>query len=435
MEILRRLLPNHSPLRLFYHKLKAVLAAFLYRFPANDMVIVGVTGTNGKTTTSNMIHAVFMEAGQKCGLMTTVNYKIGDVTRANRNKQTTPGPFFVQRMLREMVKAGCKVAVVETTSHAMVQHRLWGVNVDTAVFTNLTHDHVEYHGSAEAYREAKGQLFANLNTSRRKPGVPKVSIVNHDDAAFDYFAGFAVDQLLEYGIQKGTYVARDLQLRPNGTTFTLKVPNGEAVIDLKFPGRMNVYNAMAAASVGVAHKINVDSIKTALERVKPEFGRLQPLDEGQPYTIVVDYAHAEDSLQQLLKMFRELTQGNLIVVFGCTGGGRDREKRPRMGKIAHDLADKIILTDDDPYEEDRFGILEQIAGGIPRQEGEGLWMVVDRKEAIHLALSMAKESDTVVIAGKGGEEVQVIGKEKFPYDDRQVVKEILSRPVDIEVPV
>lgn len=411
------------------------MAATYYRFPANQMTIIGVTGTNGKTTTCNLLHAIFTEAGQKTGMLTTVNFKIGEAVESNLNKQTTLGPFALQKKLQEMKQAHCKTVVVEVTSHALIQSRLWGVNIDTAVFTNLSQDHLSYHGDMETYKEAKGLLFKQLNTFRRKPGIPKISVVNQDDAVADYFNHFAADQVFQYGIQKGTYGARDLQARPNGTTFTLRIPNGEAVVNYKIPGKMNVYNALAAATVAVAHHINLNTIQQALEKMEPVPGRLEPIEQGQPYTVIVDYAHTEDSLHQLLSMFKELTVGKLILVFGATGGGRDQSKRPKMGAVAHEYADFIIVTDDDPYEEDRNNIAYQIRKGIPREEGDRFWQVMNREEAIRLALSLAKEGDSVIIAGKGGEEVQVIGKEKIPYDDRQVVRKILARDVDIEVPM
>lgn len=365
-----------------------------------------------------------MTAGYKTGMLTTVNFKMGDRTWSNLAKQTTMPPFFVQKKLREMVDLGFKVAVLETTSHAMHQARLWGTPIHTAVFTNLTEDHLLYHGSMENYRAAKGLLFKHFH---------KVSVINRDDPNYDYFAGFPVERLFSYGIQQGVFGARNLEMRANGTAFDLRIPNGEIRIDFPMPGRMNVYNALAAASVAVAHGISLENIKKALETLPPVPGRVEVVDAGQPYTIVVDYAHSEDALEQLLHMFRDLTKGKLHLVFGATGGGRDKAKRPKMGAVAHRYADTIVLTDDDPYEEDRYGIIQMIAEGIPREEGENLWKIMDRKEAIRLALSLAQEGDTVVIAGKGGEEVQVIGKQLIPYDDRIVVRETLARTVDVEV--
>lgn len=432
---LRQILPDQHPLRLMYHKLKAMAAAFRYGFPAEKMIIIGVTGTNGKTTTSNIIHQIFMEAGKKTGLLTTVNFKIGNVEEANLNKQTTVSPFLLQRKLKEMLNAGCEVVIVEATSIAMIQSRLWGVNIDTGVFTNFTQDHLSYHGSMESYREAKGKMFSNLNTSKRKPGIKKISVINADDPEHEYFEQFPVDQMFQYGVQRGTYAARNIVGEPNGTKFTIRIPNGEQEVHFKIPGLFNVYNAMAAATVGVAHHINLTTIGAALEKMNPVPGRVESITEGQNFNVIVDYAHSEDALQKLLSMLKELTTGRLITVFGATGGGRDQDKRPKMGAVAHQYSDLIILTDDDPYEEDSNEIAQMVRGGIPREEGDGFWQVIDRREAIRLALSQAREGDTVVLCGKGAEEFQVVGKERVTHDDRNVAREMLARTIDIEVPI
>lgn len=411
----------------------AVTAAFYYGFPARKMVVIGVTGTKGKTTTSNMIHRIFMEAGRKAGLLTTVNFKIGDQEEVNLAKQSTLSPFQLQAKIKEMAEARCEVLVLEVTSHALIQSRIWGINVDTAVLTNFAQDHLNYHGTMDEYMKAKGRLFAQLNVSDRKPDVSKVSVINVDDAAHDYFQDFPVDQQFLYGILKGTYVARNLEAHANGTRFLLRIPNGEVSVDLKIPGRMNVYNALAAATVATAHRINLLTIKAALEKMLPVQGRLELIQEGQPFTVVVDYAHTEDSLDQMLSMFRELTQGKLILVFGACGE-RDTSARPKMGAVIHKYVDTFILTDDDPYNEDHLQIAEMLKAGVPREEGKGFWQVLDRVEAIRLALQLARPGDTVVVAGKGAEEFQVVGKQKIPHDDRKVVRDILSRATHIEVP-
>ncbi len=432
---LRNIIPDRHPLRLLYHKGMAMMAAFYYRFPASELEVVAITGTNGKTSTSTYLHHLFMTAGKKAGLLSTVQFKIGEDTEINYSKQTTVSPWVMQKKLRQMVEAECKVAVIEATSHAMIQSRLWGINVDTAVFTNLTEDHYEYHGGADAYRQAKGLLFQHLNSSQRKPGIDKVSVVNQDDPSADYFNSFPADVSYPYGIEKGIYVGRNLELNSNGTKFTLKVPNGELEINFPIPGKMNVYNAVAAAAVAMAHKVNPTAIKTGLESMLTVPGRIEVIKEGQPFTAIVDYAHSEDSMEQLLSMFRDLTKGQLIVAFGSCGGGRDKAKRPRIGAIVHKYANTIIITDDDPYDEDPRSIADMLRQGIPREEGNGLWQVLNRKEAIRLALSLAKTSDdTVIVAGKGAEPIQVIATGKIPHDDRQVVREYLSRTVDIEVP-
>ena len=431
---MQSLLPPQHPIRLFYHKWKAICAALMYRFPARDMVVIAVTGTKGKTTTCNMIHQIFTEAGKRTGLLTTVNFKIGDQEEVNLTKQSTMSPFDLNRKLKEMRDARCEVLVLEVTSHSLIQNRIWGINVDTAVFTNLTQDHLDYHRTMEEYMKAKGILFAKLNVSARKPGLSKLSIVNMDDAAGPYFRDFPADQVFEYGILKGAYVGRNLESHPDGTDFLFRIPNGEVPIQLHIPGRMNVYNAIAAATVATAHRINLQTIQAALSKMKPVAGRIEVIQEGQPYTVVVDYAHTEDSLDQVLGMFRELTPGKLIVVFGATGD-RDTTKRPKMGAVAHKYCDFIVLTDDDPFTEDHLRIAAMVKEGIPREEGQNFWQILDRREAIRLALSMAGPGDTVVVAGKGAEEFQVVGKNKIPHDDRKVVRELLSRPVDIEVPL
>ncbi|MFA5792984.1 MAG: UDP-N-acetylmuramoyl-L-alanyl-D-glutamate--2,6-diaminopimelate ligase [Candidatus Gracilibacteria bacterium] len=431
-DFVRSVFPNRHPVRLFYHKVMAVTAAVLYRFPADQMTVIAVTGTKGKTTTCNMLHRIFTEAGKKTGMLTTVNFKIGEFEEANLTKQSTLSPFLLQRKIREMANSGCEVLVLEVTSHAIMQSRTFGINVDTAVFTNLKQDHLDYHVTMEDYMQTKGRLFANLNASPRKSGVPKIAVINMDDSASEYFSAFPADQQFAYGILKGTYVARDLVADADDTKFTIRIPNGEVQVDLKIPGRMNVYNAIASATVATAHHVNLSVIKSALEKMRPIPGRLEVIDEGQKFTVVVDYAHTEDSLDQVLALFKEITKGKLILVFGATGD-RDTTKRPKMGAVAHKYADTIILTDDDVYTEDPRQIASMVRAGIPREEGYGFWQVLDRREAIRLGLSLAKEGDTVIVAGKGAEEFQVVGKHKVPHDDRKVVRECLNRTATVEI--
>lgn len=432
-DFLNKILPQQHPLRLFYHKTLAALASIYYGFPANKMTVIGVTGTKGKSTTCNMIHAILSEAGKKVGMLTTVNFKIGAEEIANDSEQTTLGPFPLQHMLKKMQKAGCEIIVLEVTSHALIQSRIWGINIDTAVFTNLAHEHLDYHGDMESYRNAKGIVFKNLNPSPRKAGVPKITIINGDDPEHAYFESFQVDQQFKYGIQNGAYNARNLEQRPDGTKFLLKIPNGEVVIDLRIPGKMNVFNALAAATVGVAFHVNLETVKKALDNMKPVPGRIEVIDSGQPFTVVVDFAHTADSLEQVLAMFKEVTRGRIITVFGCTGD-RDTVKRPIMGGIAEKYSDYVILTDDDPHTEDHALIAEMVRKGISRKEGDGFWQVLDRVEAIRLAISLAKEGDAVLIFGKGSQAYQFLNHKKIPHDDRKVAREILSRVIDVDLP-
>ncbi len=432
-DFLNNLLQQQHPLRLFYHKTLAALASIYYGFPANKMTVIAVTGTKGKSTTCNMIHAILSEAGKKVGMLTTVNFKIGAEEIANDSEQTTLGPFPLQYMLNKMQKAGCEIIILEVTSHAIIQSRIWGINIDTAVFSNLAHEHLDYHGDMESYRNAKGLIFKDLNPSPRKAGVPKIAIINADDPEHSYFESFQADQQFKYGIQNGAYNARNLEQRPDGTKFLLKIPNGEVEIDLRIPGKMNVFNALAAATVGVAFHLNLETIKKALDNMKPVPGRIEVIDSGQPFTVVVDFAHTADSLEQVLAMFKEVTRGRIITVFGCTGD-RDTAKRPIMGGIAEKYSDYVILTDDDPHTEDHALIAAMVRKGISRKEGDGFWQVLDRVEAIRLAISLAKEGDAVLIFGKGSQAYQFLNHKKIPHDDRKVAREILSRVIDVDLP-
>ena len=423
----------HNPLRLLYHQILAVIAAIYYRFPARYLHVIAITGTKGKTTTTNLITTVLMEAGYKAGMTSTINFQIGSLRWSNLTKITTLGPFFLQKMLRRMVEEGCSHAVLEVSSHAIYQNRIWGVNVDTAVLTNIGEDHLEYHGGFQNYLRTKGLLFQRLNHSARKPQISKNMVLNKDDANFVYFDQFLADRKYTYGINGGTCYATDLQLKPSGSSFILHVPNHQIAIDFKLPGQFNVYNALAAATVGLVNNINVTTIKAALEKAASIPGRFETIECGQKFTIVVDYAHTTESLQKLLALYRDLTKGRLFVVFGATGGGRDKAKRPKMGAAAHQYADMGIVTDDDPYEENEWQIIEDVAAGIERKVGDRFWKIPDREEAIRFALQLADEGDTVLIAGKGSEEIQMIHGRKIAWDDRKAVREILSRQAVVEI--
>src|SRR3989339_558022 len=406
---LKKTIPSHSPIRLFYHKIRAILAALIYRFPSENMTVIGVTGTNGKTSTCHFLADILMEAGNKVGMLTTSDFRLGDQLIVNDYKMTTLSPFILQKLLRQMVSIGCKYAIVEVTSHALDQSRLWGINVDIALFTNISHDHLDYHGSKNEYLAAKGKLFESINYSKRKPKIPKIVILNGDDPEFPYFEKYIADRSYIYGIKKGSFQAKNLQLAPNGSKFLLKIPNNQIEITFPLPGKFNIENALAAATTAVALEINLAIIQQGLQKAKPVPGRLERIDEGQKYNIIVDYAHAPDSLEKLLVMFRELTPQKLILVFGATGD-RDRTKRPIMGEIAAKYADFIILTNDDPYSENPIQIMEEVIKGFSRKEGNKFWRIPDRRQAIRLGLAIAREGDTVIIAGKGCEPYQVVGK-------------------------
>ena len=433
IKFLKSKISDTNPLRLLYHKVMAIIACLYYRFPSRYLNVIAVTGTKGKTTTTNLIAGILTEAGYKVGMTSTIKFQVGDRRWTNATKITTLGPFVLQKLLRQMVDERCTHAVLEVSSHSILQNRIWGVNVDTAVITNIGEDHLDYHGGAENYLRTKGLLFSRLNRSQRKARIQKVAVINKDEAHFQYFDQFIADRKFTYGMGGGTCFATDMSLVPSGSKFTLNIPNNRIDVTLNLPGEFNVYNALAAATVGLANNINITTLKDALEKTSTIPGRFEAIDCGQKYHIVVDYAHTEQSLESLLKLYKSLTKGKLYVVFGATGGGRDKAKRPKMGAAADEHADYIIVTDDDPYEEDEYTIVEDVSAGVKREEGDRFWKIPNREEAIKLALTMARENDTVVVAGKGAEELQMIHGKAVPWDDRKVIRALLSREMRVEI--
>ncbi len=433
LRFLRGLISDHNPLLHLYYKLIAILAAIRYGFPAQRLRVIAITGTKGKSTVTHITAKILESAGLKVGVASTIGFQVGNLKWINDTKQSTQGRFRLQKLLRMMVDDHCDVAILEVTSHALVQARLWGVNYDTAVLTNIQNDHLEYHGSFENYMHAKGLLFKILGDSERKHGIEKVAVLPIEDDQYPYFAQFPKDRELAFGISKGFLHAEDMKYSAVGCTFTIRVPNGSETIDFKLPGEFNVRNALAAAGAAISCGVNLKSIKKGLEQEFVIPGRLERIDVGQPFTVLVDYAHTEESLERVLELFKPLTKRKLWLVFGCTGGGRDAGKRPLMGAIADKYADMIVVTDDDSYTEDRMTIINNVCEGIKRKESEGLWKIRDRREAIRLALTMAREGDTVIIAGKGCEPIQIIDGKKIEWDDRKVAREILSDAVEVSL--
>lgn len=409
------------------------LSAAFYGHPSHRMDVIGVTGTDGKTTTTNLIEAILAAAGHSTGLMSTVDFKIGDQRLPNNSRFTTLEAPEVQRALAHMVDAGVECAVVESTSSGLALHRVWGVEYDTAVITNITSEHLEFHKTLDAYKRAKAMLFEAVDPEREKAlafVVPRVCVLNADDSSFEYLKPFCRAPILSYGIDHTADVrARDIVLEPEGTRFQVRLPDGTS-FDVRTPlvAKFNVSNCLAAIAVGYAHGIVPELMADALARFGGVSGRMEKIVSGQPFMVVVDYAHTADSLAKVLDVLRPLTRGRLIVVFG-SAGDRDRVKRPEMGRVAARLADFAVITDEDPREEDPMSILREIAAGAEAEgarDGEGFLCVVGRREGITTALRMAQPGDTVLLAGKGHEQSIVIGREKVPWDDRIVAREELA---------
>ena len=406
----------------------AVLAASFHRHPSDEMQVIGITGTNGKTTTAYLIAAIFEAAGIRCGMLGTVAYKIGrDLRQATR---TTPEAPDVQGLLRDMVAAECGACAMEVSSHALSQRRVDGIAFAAGVFTNLTRDHLDFHEDMEAYFQAKRRLFELL--PRDAP-----SLINADDPR--------AASLIEVAGRPITYaVSRPADLTPGplsfsleGLAFDVRTPRGPIEVRSSLVGRPNVYNILAAVSAATALDLPIDAIERGIQSLQGVPGRFQLVSQARDeVTVVVDYAHTDDALRNLLETARPLARGRVITVFGC-GGDRDRTKRPLMGAVADRLSDVIVVTSDNPRTEDPNRIIEEIKRGLtadtrrpstsPGDSGRRLLTIVDRGEAIARAIELARPGDLVLIAGKGHEAYQVIGDRVLPFDDVAVARDALAR--------
>ena len=398
----------------------AQFARAFYNNPSSRLKIVGITGTNGKTTTAFMIKNVFDAAGLQPGMIGTVEYVIG--RRVIPATRTTPESIDIQKMLDQMVSADCHSAVMEVSSHALVQKRVSGIDFDAVVFTNLTHDHLDYHQTMDKYFQAKALLFKNLELNIKKPA----AVVNVDDSYGKKLAALPDIKagVITYGLSEQAAVrAINLRMTPRSSQFDVISPWGEVKISLQLPGRYNVSNALTTIGTCGAQGIKPALISEVLQQIVSIPGRLEEIQNNAGFQVYVDYAHTEDALLNVLATLREVATGGLIVVFGC-GGNRDRKKRPLMGAVAEQMADYTILTSDNPRQEEPNAIISQIISGFKTREKVDV--IPDRYEAIARALFVAEKGDVVLIAGKGHENYQEFSNTIIPFDDRQVVRECLG---------
>ena len=412
-----------------YHRLLVEMAALWYGYPSKQMVVIGVTGTKGKSSTSYLIAKILEGAGYSVGLTSTVLFKIREKEWLNPYKMTMLGRFALQKMLREMVKAGCEYVIVETSSEGILQNRHRGIEYDVAVFTNLSPEHIESHGNYANYRAAKGELFKSLK--KKNLGgkeIPRVIIGNADDKEAGYFLGFPADKKFTFTLESKvvdsimTTAAEGITLGEAGSKFRVDGQN----FSLPLIGRFNVYNAMAAITTAVSQNIPLEKVVGVLSKINLIPGRFELVETAAPFKVIVDYAHEPASMEEMFAAVNLVPHGRIIHVFGGTGGGRDRAKRAAMGKISAEHADYIIITNDDPYEDDQNIIADDIILGI-KGVGHGEHeKMLDRRKAIQKALALADDSDLVLITGKGAEQAMMIGGEKIPWDDRKIVKEILK---------
>jgi UDP-N-acetylmuramoyl-L-alanyl-D-glutamate--2,6-diaminopimelate ligase len=395
----------------------ALLSCRFFDSPSEKLKVVGVTGTNGKTTITYQVKSILEKDGEKVGLIGTIAHFVGKEKLAATN--TTPESLDLQKMFYQMQKNGTDSVVMEVSSHALALKRVMGVDFDVAVFTNLNREHLDFHKTLSAYKRSKGLLFEMLSKDK------SCAVINIDDPNWRYFYNKAKSNRLTYSLNnpKADFYTKSFSITWEGSQIDLVTPNGGIKINLKLLGESNVYNALASAAVGVALKVDLETIKSGLESVEGIPGRMEKIQGGQDFNILIDYAHTPYALDLLLKTVRRLTPGDLFVLFGC-GGDRDQGKRPQMGKVASLLADRIFLTEDNPRSEDPKRIIEQIIEGVENKEK--VEIIIDRKEGIRKALNMAKRGDTLVLVGKGHEDYQIKKDQKFHFSDKETVLELLQ---------
>jgi UDP-N-acetylmuramoyl-L-alanyl-D-glutamate--2,6-diaminopimelate ligase len=403
-----------------------VLASRLLGDPSGRLRMIGVTGTNGKTTTTYLAKAVLEAAGKRVGLIGTVSYHIG--SERIEASHTTPGAVDLQQLLDRMEQARLDSVVMEVSSHALAMDRTSGCEYDTAVFTNLTQDHLDYHRTMEAYFQAKLRLFTGLH-ARLKSG-PKRAIVNADDPWTARIREACPVPAWTYSVRHPSDIkANNVRLSLEGTTFTVDTPLGRLPVESRLVGEHNVYNMLAAIGIGISESVPMDAIQEGIASVGNVPGRFERVEAGQDFTVIVDYAHTEDALNRLLGAAEALKTGRIITVFGC-GGDRDRGKRPKMGRAATERSDVVILTSDNPRTEDPLAILAEVEAGVRavlKARQIPYETIPDRRIAIETAIRMAKRGDMVLIAGKGHEDYQIIGKTKHHFDDREVAREAIGQ--------
>ena len=394
----------------------SLIAANWYGNPADRLKLIGITGTNGKTSTAHLAHSIFKAAGLNSGLMGTVGTHYADVFV--EPTITTLEPLTLHELFRDIADAGVDYVIMETSSQGLAQHRLAGLTFETAVFTNLTQDHLDYHETMEEYLNAKMMLFQQLNPDNG------LAILNADDPASDSICHRTNPPSLTFGVEQPADLSvSNVESTLKRLSFVADTPKGNISANLRLLGDYNLYNALAAIGVGLHHNCSIEAIQAGLEStVVP--GRFELVDRGQPFAVVVDYAHTPDGLENLLTAARKITQGSLISVFGC-GGDRDSGKRPKMGNISATIADHSVITSDNPRTEEPDAILANIVEGLPDDASYDL--IQDRRAAISHAIELAKAGDLVAIAGKGHEPYQEINGVRFDFDDREVAAEFLDQ--------
>ena len=418
-----------------YHFLLAKLSAFVYRYPSNKLIVIGVTGTNGKSSTTQFLAQLLIELGETVGYTTTAGFMVAGQEIENKMKMTMPGRFYLQRLMRRMVSAGCTYAIIETSSEGLRQYRHIGINYDAAVFTNLTPEHLERHGGFEAYKKAKGRLFSHLMHRRHKTlngrMIPKVSIVNADDDHGDYFASFPADRTVCYSWQLTYGTDRLVVKREKKSTQGLEVVVNDVKMMIPLKADFQQKNAIAAIATLSALDWSLSRIEVAAKALRPIAGRFESVDLRQPFEVIIDYAYEPYALKALYESVDQLSPKRVLGIHGAAGGGRDTWKRKEIGALAAKMNAITYITNEDPYDEDPREIIEEVAAGAlaaGAEEGVNLFLIDERQEAIEAAIAEAKKGDVVLLTAKGSEMVMAVaGGKKVAWSDRQAAITALKK--------
>lgn len=401
----------------------AVIVPYFYDYPSRSMRVIGVTGTNGKTTTTYLLREIFSAAGFKVGLIGTIQILIGDESFPVRN--TTPNVIDLQHLLADMREKNIQVVIMEVSSHALSEHRVAGVEFDTAIFTNLTQDHLDFHLTMDNYLRAKCRLFDMVSHRGRKQN--KAAIINIDDAASKEILKHCLCNKITYGLNNSANLrGAELDIRADGMKFKIRGGFGVMNLSLHLTGLFNVYNVLAAVGAALAENISPEVIKRALENFKSVPGRFERIFADTPFEVIIDYAHTPDGIKNVLETARQIVKGKIITVFGC-GGDRDHSKRPIMGKLAAELSDVVIATSDNPRTEDPEKILDEVEAGIGDKAHE---RITDRRVAIFRAIELADAGDVILILGKGHETYQILNTGKIHFDDREIAQDAIMEVVN-----
>src|SRR3990167_8560677 len=412
----------------FGHLLEGILFNVLYSFPARKLKVIGVTGTNGKTTTCFLIQRMLHEAGYKVGLMTTVAYGAGDNIHSQTYHMTNVTMPALMKRLRELKKEENEWLVLETTSQGLAQNRLFGIPFHLAVMTNVTHEHLDWHGTFENYRDSKRLLFKRCN--RHKRGT-QTGIINAEDSSASLFASDVQKSIL-YGVKKGKLRAKNVKTTPSGSTYTAEISNIKYQIQCNLPGSFNVYNSLAAVGAGHVLGLSAEQIEKGIAALKSVEGRMNNIDEGQDFEVIVDYAHSPDSFQKLFEDLKPIVKGKLIILFG-SAGQRDEAKRPVQGELAGKYGDEVVITEEDDRDIDGQQIMYEIATGAEKAgkvRDKNLFLVHDRTEAIVFAVNRAGKGDTVLLLGKGHEKTIERANGENPWDEIGTAKKALRSRLD-----